>query len=68
MAVDIVAKAFERADKLSAAKQTLYEQLAANRRFLRDLDLQELLTPEQSTRVQELYPPKRRGNNEETEE
>lgn len=62
--VDIVSVAFQRADQLKAAKEKVYEQIAANRRFLRDLDTQGLLTDEQSDRVLELYPPKRKGEEE----
>lgn len=61
---DIVGLAFERADQLNVALDKVYEQRAANRRFLRDLDTQGLLSDEQSARVHELYPPKRRGGSE----
>lgn len=65
---DIVGEAFTRADQLVAAKEAVYTQIAANRRFLRDLDTQGLLSEEQSARVQELYPPKQRSNGDEPEE
>lgn len=62
--VDIVTVAFQRADQLQVAKEKLYEQIAANRRFLRDLAIQGLLTDAQSNKVLELYPPKRHGESE----
>lgn len=65
-ATDIVGRAFQRAEQLRSAKEKVYEQIAANRRFLRDLSTQGLLTPEQDAAVLELYPPKSRGDSDES--
>ena len=59
---DIVGMALQRAVELRTAKEAVYEQIAANRRFLRDLSIQGLLTEEQSAWVQEHYPPKQKGS------
>jgi len=57
---DLISLVFQRATQLKEAKEGLYEQLAANRRMLRDLAAQGLLSDEQQAQVIELYPPKQR--------
>jgi hypothetical protein len=65
---DLISLVFNRATALKEAKEGLYEQLAANRRMLRDLAAQGLLSDEQQAQVIELYPPKQRKVAEEVVE
>jgi len=62
---DLISLVFQRASQLREAKEGLYEQLAANRRMLRDLAAQGLLSDEQQAQVLKLYPPKQRKATEE---
>jgi hypothetical protein len=51
----------DKAHELEEQYREILEKRAANRRSLRDLDAQELLTAEQSALVEELYPQRQRA-------
>ena len=64
---DFVLRLFERADSLQQEKAALYEDIARNRRLLRDLANEGVLNATQTRRVHELYPPKLRSGEDEDE-
>lgn len=62
MAKDVIGDLFKSADELKGEKEALLKDIDANRKALRTMKDAGALTPEQSKKVDELYPP--RGGNE----
>lgn len=56
---DLVTRLLRKARELAAERQAVYKDQESNRRLLRDLASQGVLSPAQVAEVAKLYPPRR---------
>lgn len=61
--MDPIATLFAKADELKADLEELQEERTANREALRTMDRAGALTDEQRTRLTEMYPPRKKREN-----
>lgn len=54
---------FSKAEELRDSKYALFAQIDANRKLLRNLSESGMLTAAERRKVEEIYPPRQRGEN-----